>query len=501
MDDRGRARDSNYNPFRGRGNRGRSKGRRYAGSGRSQTFEDLQQQPVQEVKQESNQQQAAPSQQKQVVIIKKEKKIDPKQDIKKTDLGNFFRDWIEGDKKNVLITFNLHFEDDYINEYQFKIEELVDLHYKGSRDEKTYSAYFQSGMKIAISLRLFRTIAQSQAVEDYKMKHFYEEMQRFEIPSSFNLILENIGKFTDEHLGNIRIVGLNMIAKIKIIEAMKLLYDVGVNEFIHTGSQKDFDNLMKDMQGKGSFIWKDRDSIKYMKERARALYEDLNKYNIPTENGLIRIPYFDFDSKDPDTLVSFINGIEKWEGKFQDINLPFQWLLGKRMNDVMASLVITNFINVNTIRKETNKLSDSIPSLKKTWMKEATWKQFKVFINLYDIEEVLTKEDLIENGFICAKVYEEYMVPLLRREIKMVELTNSQFGNVGQLIENDRSMGTNITPAYKAISPFKDKNPVVLGAVFNFSKAIRFKRNLNGFLSTTKNNIIKSLILNDLKNN
>lgn len=440
-------------------------------------------------------------------VTEKTKRIEVKgYEIKDAEISGLFRDWIEPDRKNILITLDDKLEDRAIETYQPKVE--ITIQDKRQEDKLTgLKNVFTGGMKLSLGIRILRTLSQTQRLKVPKLQEIVQQIKDFEIPNSLNIIFGQVGKFTDESFGNGRIIGGNLVARRKIIESCKLMDTYSTNTNWNYIQHEDWKKIMNGNIDIRNLIWKDTDSLEWMKIQGAEVFESLNNMSIKLkykENSdiYIRYPNFNFESKSMVDLHTYLKQIKDMDFVFENYDqVDFGYWNGRNARDTFGAFALVNCINGEFFKSKLS-VGAFYDILKDTFLKDIGMKEILEFFNLTDAGLILSNDDVVGNAFEAFSIYNQRMYPLIKNTFKMTNLDNSEFGSISQVIEVDESekhrKWSNNTD-FSSISAFKNKTQVVLGGLIGYSKHLYFKRSLQGHLSANRGNIYGKLTSLDNK--
>jgi hypothetical protein len=430
-------------------------------------------------------------------------------EIKKVNLEEYFMDYLEEDRKNLLMNIDFGFENVFSRRYENMIEDLCDQHRIG-KNITLMKVIFHAAVKIGVASRLLITASNTDKNKDLKMKKFPYEIKQFLFPNAINIMLSNIGKFTDDVFGNARIISPMLIGKHKILDAIKVAYVDGIKDNFQWKDDDLFNKMVSGNLSVGSFIWMDRDMIGFFKFRSLELYNQMKSTEIfefqwkKSDNTTVKVkatlPDYDFQNSNIESAKTYLDLIDGWSFNFSNAENPWS---GYQVNFVVVGLILLSLLNENWIQHPDKKVGQIFDELKSTYAKNITLNEILNYFGYIDANKMMSKDQLINNALYIVEIYSDRLVPLLEFKFKMSDLTASEFGNDSQLIIADekdwmKRRNENV-PGYRAFSKKIPKNNVVMGGLFSYVKEVFFKQNLRSNLKVNRNNVFSELIRADLK--
>jgi len=350
------------------------------------------------------------------------------------------------------------------------------------------------------------TASQSQQNADLKIKKLRYDLKEFRVPDSYNVMLQAIGKFTDDSFGNVRIVGSMCKAKQKILQGMTFCYrDEWKADFeFQTGGFTVFKNLLDGTKPFEQVIFRDKDSLEYIKFKMQSRFDELDKlkYNFPVPRdggGYIQVPVapprFDFANATVAMMVDYVKGLENWG------NQVFVPGTTDPVRDVYGSLALFSVLKLSFLVSD-DPVSDHYDDLKGTFLANYTASEFLTFLGLVDGGLICSSEQLVQNAFTINRVYTEKTVMVIEQDYKFSDLVNNEFGSDAQYIQTQQTKpgrGKESVPRFKSVTKRIIKENVVLGGLFSYVNEIKTKRKLSNNLGTQRNVIIADFVKSDSK--
>jgi len=431
-----------------------------------------------------------------------EKKKDPSH--KDITLQEFFTEWIETERKNMSGTLN-DFEKDAIKKYLDFLTNSVDVKRMPKDDKKTIKNSTSAGLTLAVALRLLRTSSQTQKQMDNEFYRLTEEIEKMEVPSFYNTILSNIGKFSDETFGNFRIEYPLTRAKQKTLEAILLIEEHVRDElaFDRDKTRQQFDEWIGNIRtvDNNHFIFNEKDTTQYLKYHGRKEFEKYRdkSYKI-TSNGkeiYLSFPQVKFPKITKQYVGNYLKMIE-----FMDSDISTEV---KKDRDGIIACLLFQLSNLEFVENPDYTIKEWMPYFANSefdFFNDVKIRQLYDYTGLTYTGDYLDNTALKHNAKVVFNYYMQTAYPWLKRNFNMTELTNSNFGSLAQLIEvkdeDPRYWAANRRD-FSAITKFKDKNLNVFGAVFNFLSNLEYKRKISSTLNSTTDNIIASFVQKDIK--
>jgi len=431
-----------------------------------------------------------------------EKKKDPSH--KDITLQEFFTEWIETERKNMSGTLN-DFEKDAIKKYLDFLLNSVDVKRITKQDKREVQDSTEAGLTLAVALRLLRTSSQTQKQMDNEFYRLTEEIEKMEVPSFYNTILSNIGKFSDETFGNFRIEYPLTRAKQKTLESI-LKIEAHVSDdlaFDRDKSREQFDQWITSIKhvDNNLFIFNEKDTTQYLKYHGRKEFDKYRdkSYKIISNNKEIYLsfPQVKFPKITKQYVGTYLKMIE-----FMDSDISPEV---KKDRDGIIACLLFQLSNLDFVENPDYTIKEWMPYFKSSefdFFNEIKIRDLYAYTNLTYTGDYLDNTALKHNAKVVYNYYMQTSYPWLKRNFNMTELTNSNFGSLAQLIEvkdDDPRYWAANRRDFSAITKFKDKNLNVFGAVFNFLGKLEYKRKISSTLNSTTDNIISSFVQKDIK--
>jgi ribosomal protein S18 len=445
-----------------------------------------------------------------IASYESKKQNDP--NFKDLKLSTFATEWIEIVRKNIsgdLTDFEKDLSSKIIRALVFK----EDVQMLDSTIKEELASATQGGILLSTALRLLKTASSTQKMKDFSMTRLTEEIPNMEIPNFLNVVLSNIGKFSDDTYGNFRINSPVTTAKNRILKAMSATSQHLNDAFVaQKGKKQQLDQILKEP---GAFyIYQDSDALDALKSYSRMYYEDsLRHINLVVKDAQQRpvyyfsLPFINFEKVTKGdqiaylTKVANLTEVERLSVDNADA-LPDKLRTVKGLRDACASCVLFQNLNESFLDDVSISLKDYDASFDQNsleFIRNAKISDILAYLEFIYIGDVLTVKDIIKNARTVYNFYIDRSLPYIKKNFKTSALSNSEFGTRAQLIEKKMQEYDTDRVEFSAISKFKENDLNVLGGLFGYIRNIRFKRAISQTLSASSDTILSSMVKNDLK--
>jgi ribosomal protein S18 len=446
-----------------------------------------------------------------IASYESKKQNDP--NFKDLKLSTFATEWIEIVRKNItgdLTDFETDLSAKIIRALVFK----EDVQMLDSSIKKELADSAHGGILLATALRLLKTSSSTQKMKDFSMTRLTEEIPNMEIPNFLNVVLSNVGKFSDDTFGNFRINSPVTTAKNRILKAMSTTKDHLSDSFVTQRDKKTelINNILT--QPNRLYIYQDSDALDMLKSYSKMYYEDsLRHINLVVKNQqqqplyYFSLPFIDFERVSKADQIAYLKKVAQIT-EIQNISvdnaasLPTKLQTVKGLRDACAACVVFQNLNESFLDDVTIALKDYDSRFDDTaiaFISDTEIKTILDYLEFIYIGDILTVKDIIKNARIVYNFYIDRSLPYIKKNFKVSTLSNSEFGTRAQLIEKKNQEYDTDRVEFSAISKFKENDLNVLGGLFGFVRNIKFKRAISQTLSASSDTILSSMVKNDLK--
>jgi len=261
-------------------------------------------------------------------------------------------------------------------------------------------------------------------------------------------------------------------------------------------------NLIGD--GRKEFIFQDADSVAYLKFKGKQVMNNTLKERFVIKLGtneklLVSFPFFDIDSEfGVKTAAEYILLIAKFTDTIAgEQNQGIQMKRDTLIACILFQLANESFLEDVDLAVKT--VFDYLGDDHYKFFNTIKIRELLQFAGLIYMGDYLNTRRIISNARV---IYEHYLTkayPYIKRNFKVNQLTNYEFGTAAQFIEKDFTKGKGDRIEFHAISKFKDKALNVFGGVLGFYKKLSFKREIVGNLAVSEDAILNSFVSKDIK--